>query len=74
MKRGFRWFGVGLVWLLLAVMTAWATAALYFDFSFGRLPLLTPILYLAVIAAILYVAKTRGGELRHYLHQYGGVQ
>ncbi|MGD0793367.1 MAG: DUF4105 domain-containing protein [Terriglobales bacterium] len=40
-------------------MTLWATAALYFDLSFSRLPLLTPILYLAVIAAMAYVAKPR---------------
>lgn len=58
MRRGFRWLGLGLVWLLLAVMTVWVTAALYFDLSFSRLRLLTPILYLAVIAAMLYVAKT----------------
>jgi hypothetical protein len=57
-KHGFRWLGLGLVWLLLAVITLWAAAALYFDLSLSRLPLLTPILYLLVIAALAYVAKT----------------
>lgn len=51
--------GVGLAWLLLAGITLWAAAALYFDLSFSRLPILTPILYLALIAALAYVAKAR---------------
>src|SRR5271154_4494279 len=51
--------GVGFAWVLLAGMTLWASAALYFDLSFSRLPALTPILYLAVIAALAYVTKPR---------------
>ncbi|MGA2335561.1 MAG: DUF4105 domain-containing protein [Terriglobales bacterium] len=58
-KRGLHWLGVGFVWLLLAGMTFWAAAALYFDLSFAHLPLLTPILYLVVIAAAVYAARTR---------------
>jgi len=57
-----RWLGVGFAWLSLAGMTLWAAAALYFDLSFpppfSRLPLLTPALYLALIAAMVYRAKT----------------
>lgn len=51
--------GIGVAWLLLAGFTLWAAAALYFDLSFSRLPLVTPILYLALIAALAYVAKAR---------------
>jgi hypothetical protein len=57
-----RWLGAGFAWLLLAGMTLWASAALYFDLSFwppfSRLPVLTPTLYLALIAAMVYRAKT----------------
>ncbi len=58
-KRRLHWLGAGFSWLMLAGMTLWAAAALYFDLSFSRLPLLTPIFYLAVIAALAYVAKAR---------------
>jgi hypothetical protein len=58
-KRRLRWLGAGLAWLLLAGTTLWAVAALYFDLSFSRLPLLTPILYLVVIGAGAYTAKKR---------------
>jgi hypothetical protein len=62
-----RWLGAGFVWLLLSGMTLWAAAALYFDLSFwdlsfwppfSRLPLLTPVLYLLLIAALVYRAQT----------------
>ncbi|MGB8773671.1 MAG: hypothetical protein WCC78_06000, partial [Terriglobales bacterium] len=53
-----RWLGAGFAGLLLTGMTLWAATALYFDLSFSRLPLLTPILYLAAIAAMVYRAKT----------------
>jgi len=60
--RWLCWLGAGFAWLLLAGVTLWAAAALYFDLSlsppFSRLPLLTPILYLAAIAAMMYFAKT----------------
>ncbi|MGO9074401.1 MAG: DUF4105 domain-containing protein [Terriglobales bacterium] len=39
-------------------MTLWAAAALYFDLSFSHFPLLTPALYLVLIAAMVYRAKT----------------
>jgi hypothetical protein len=59
LKRGLRLLGPGLAWLLLALMTAWAAAALYFDLSFPHLPaFFTPVLYLAIVAALLYVVKT----------------
>jgi hypothetical protein len=61
-RRKRHWLGalgVGLAWLLLAGITLWAAAALYFDLSFSRLPILTPLLYLALIAALAYVVKAR---------------
>ena len=60
--RGRRWLralGFGFVFLLLSALTLWAAAALYFDLSFSRLPLLAPISYLAVIAGLVYVVKGR---------------
>jgi hypothetical protein len=61
-RRKRHWLGalgVGLAWLLLAGITLWAAAALHFDLSFSRLPILTPLLYLALIAALAYVVKAR---------------
>ena len=58
-NRLLRRLGIGFAWLLLGVMTLWATAALYFDLSFPRLPLLTPIIYLAVIGILLYFVRRR---------------
>lgn len=58
-RRCLRRLGIGLSCLLLAGMTLWAAAALYFDLSFSRLPLLTPVLYLVMIAAGAYRAKSR---------------
>lgn len=40
-------------------MTLWAAAALYFDFSYPHRPFLTPVLYLAAIAALASMAKPR---------------
>src|ERR1700691_5819909 len=61
-RRKRHWLGalgVGLAWLLLAGITLWAAAALHFDLSFSRLPILTPLLYLALIAALAYVVQAR---------------
>ena len=58
-NRLLRRIGIGFAWSLLAVMTLWATAALYFDLSFPRFPLLTPIIYLAVIGILLYFVRRR---------------
>ena len=38
-------------------MTLWAATALYFDLSFLRPPILTPLLYGAVMAALAYTTK-----------------
>jgi hypothetical protein len=59
LRNWLRGLGVGFVWILFAGMTLWAAAALYFDLSFSHLPVLTPILYLAVIAAMAYITKPR---------------
>jgi len=57
--RRFHWMAVGCAWLLLAGLTLWAAAALYFDLSIPRVPVLTPVLYLALVAGLAYWAKTR---------------
>jgi hypothetical protein len=58
-RRHLRWLGVGLVWFLLAGMTLWAAAALYFDLSVPRRPFLTPILYLAAVTVMASVVRVR---------------
>jgi Domain of unknown function (DUF4105) len=58
-NRLLRRLGIGFAWSLLGVITTWATAALYFDLSSPRLPLLTPIIYLAVIGILLYFVRRR---------------
>ena len=55
----FHWLVSGFSWLLLGGLTLWAAAALYFDLSFLRPPILTPLVYLAAIASTAYAAKTR---------------
>jgi hypothetical protein len=44
-------------------MTAWAVAALYFDLSFKRLPMLTPIVYLVVIVAATCWVRTHARKM-----------
>jgi hypothetical protein len=45
-----------LAWLLIAQVTLWATAAIYFDFSFERLRIPIAIFYvLLVLAAVVFV-------------------
>jgi Domain of unknown function (DUF4105) len=58
-KRCLRWLGLAIAWLLLALMTLWTAAALYFDLSLPRRPFVTPVLYLAVIAALTAMSKPR---------------
>lgn len=58
-NRCLRSLAIALAWLLLVVLTLWAAAALYFDFSYARRPFLTPVLYVAVVAGIACVAKGR---------------
>ena len=48
-----------LVWLLLAGMTVWAAAALYFDLSFARVPVLMPALYLLAVFILGWFIKRR---------------
>ena len=66
-RRWLRCLGIGVVWLLLAGMTLWATAALYFDLSFSRLPLFTPVVYLIVISVLAYMSKRRWARMAVYL-------
>jgi hypothetical protein len=58
-NRLLRRLGIGFAWSLLGVMTLWATAALYFDLSSPRLPLLTPIIYLAAVGLLAYFIRRR---------------
>ena len=58
------WLAAGFAWLLLGGFTAWAAAALHFDLSFSTLPsfkapILTPLVYLAVIGTAAYAVKRR---------------
>jgi hypothetical protein len=56
----FRWLGLGLAGVVVTATTLWAAAALYFDLSApGPLAFFTPALYLTIIGALLYMAKTR---------------
>src|ERR1700722_849617 len=57
-KRTLHWLSLGFLWFWLAILTLWALAALYFDLSPSRLPLLTPIVYLAIILTLLWMAKS----------------
>jgi hypothetical protein len=66
-KRGFRWLGLGCAWLLLAILTLWAAAALYFDLSVSNLPLLIPFVYLLAVAALAYMAETRVRRMAVFL-------
>ncbi|MGA3213672.1 MAG: DUF4105 domain-containing protein [Terriglobales bacterium] len=56
-QRCLRWLAAGIVWLLLTGLTLWATSALYFDLSWPRFHLLTPVLYLIAILVMAYRAK-----------------
>src|SRR5579862_2248242 len=58
-KRLLRRLGIGFIWLLLIVASIWATAALYFDLSLPRLPLLTPLVYLLAIGTLIFFARRR---------------
>jgi Domain of unknown function (DUF4105) len=58
-RRSLRWLGIGFVWILLAALTLWATAALYFDLASPRLRLLAPIVYLVVIGVLTFFARRR---------------
>jgi uncharacterized protein DUF4105 len=57
-KRTLHWLSLGFLWFWVAILTLWALAALYFDLSPSRLPLLTPIVYLAIILTLLWMAKS----------------
>ena len=46
-----RIIGLGLIWLLLAGLTAWAAAALYVDFPLQGAGLAATVVYLALVAA-----------------------
>ncbi len=62
-RKVLRWLGVSLAWLLLACLTLWASGALYFDLSISRLPALTPILYLVVVATLILIARNRRARM-----------
>src|ERR1700689_3515521 len=57
--RALRLSGIAAVWLLSACLTAWAIAALYFDFSRAGREWLLPALYLLALTLFLSILKTR---------------
>lgn len=57
--RALRWFGIVAAWFLSACLTAWAMAALYFDFSHAGREWVPPAIYLAVLTLFLATVKSR---------------
>jgi hypothetical protein len=57
--RTLRLFGIVGVWLLSASLSAWAMAALYFDFSHPGREWLPPAIYLALLTLVLALVKSR---------------
>jgi Domain of unknown function (DUF4105) len=57
--RGLRIFGLTIMWLILAVLTLWAVAALYVDFRIEALRIPLTVIYVVAIAAILFKVKPR---------------
>jgi hypothetical protein len=57
--RVLRWFGIGILALLLFLLTLWATAALYFDVRIKGLNVLFACLYILGVVAIWIVVKRR---------------
>jgi hypothetical protein len=68
-SRRLNRLAVGFAWIFLAGVTLWAAAALYFDLSFLRPPILTSLLYCSAIAAMAYAAK---GHLARMVIFLGG--
>jgi hypothetical protein len=67
LKRALRRLGLSVAWFLLALMTVWAIAALYFDLSIAHLPWLTPVLYIVAIATLAWVAKSHLRKIAVFL-------
>jgi len=57
--RTLRLFGISAIWLLAACLNAWATAALYFDFSSPSREWLLPTIYVVLLTFLLVVVKRR---------------
>jgi Domain of unknown function (DUF4105) len=57
--RGLRIFGLTIMWLILAVLTLWAVAALYVDFRIEALRIPLTVIYVVAIVAILFKVKPR---------------
>lgn len=55
--RILRLLGIVAAWMLSACLTAWAMAALYFDFSRAGRGWLLPAIYLAVVAVLIAFAR-----------------
>jgi hypothetical protein len=60
--RIVRWVGIGLVWLIVLGLTAWATAALYIDLPVRDAGLPAAVVYVAAIAAALVLVPGRRGK------------
>jgi hypothetical protein len=48
-----------MLWLIVATLTVWAAAALFFDLPFGRANLFAGFIYIVVVAAIVALASDR---------------
>ncbi len=48
-----------MLWLIVAALTVWAAAALFYDLPFGKANLIGVFIYIAVVAAIIAVAPGR---------------
>lgn len=57
--RALRLSGIVAIWLIAAGVSAWATAALYFDFSGAGREWLPPAIYLVVLTIFLALVKRR---------------
>ena len=57
--RMLRVLGFGLLWLILALLTLWAVAALYVDFRVTALRLPLGVIYVAAVVAVLVKVKRR---------------
>src|ERR1051325_6691123 len=54
-----RWLAIGIVWLIVLGLTAWATAALYIDLPLEDARLPAAVVYVAAIVAALAIVPGR---------------
>src|SRR5690348_3445551 len=57
--RALRAIGIALTWLILALLTLWAAAALFIDFRWAALRIPLAVLYLLCVVVIVLKIKRR---------------